>query len=320
MIIDFVSKRAFYLIFSALVVVPGLISLAIPPSLRLGIEFTSGTLMGVEFERDVDQSELRDELANIGQPDAIIQRSGSGEYLIRMRTLQGEGSGNITDPLARREVEDSLRNRFGSLTVTSFDAVSPLVAQEIVQKAAFGVAVTSAIILLYITYAFRQMPNPFRYGVSAIVALVHDVLVLVGVFSVMGKVFNTEVDSMFITAVLTVLGFSVHDTIVVFDRTRENLRRTPGRDLGGAINESLTQTIVRSLMTGICLIFTLVALFLFGGSTIRNFVLAMLIGTVSGTYSSIFVASQLLYVWESGELNPARWFNRTPHQQEVPVR
>lgn len=320
MVIDFVSRRFFYIILSAIVVIPGLISLAIPPSLRLGIEFTSGTLMGVQFEQQVEQSDLRDELAKIGYADAIIQHAGTGEYLIRMRILQTEGSGNVTDPQVRKNIEDSLRNRFGNLTVTSFDAISALVAQEIVQKAALAVVVASIFILLYITYAFRQMPNPFRYGVCAILALIHDVFVVVGVFSIMGKVLNTEIDSMFITAVLTVIGFSVHDTIVVFDRIRENLRRMPGRDLAAVMNESLTQTLARSLMTSLTLVFTLVALLLFGGVTIQNFVLAMLIGTISGTYSSIFVASQLLIMWENGELSPSRWFNRQAQRQDAAVR
>lgn len=320
MVIDFVSKRFFYVILSAIVVIPGLISLAIPPSLRLGIEFTSGTLMGVQFEQQVEQSDLRDEMAKVGFSDAIIQHAGAGEYLIRMRILQAGGSGNVTDPQVRKNIEDSLRNRFGNLTVTSFDAISALVAQEIVQKAALAVVVASMFILLYITYAFRQMPNPFRYGVCAIIALVHDVVVVLGVFSIMGKVLNTEIDSMFITAVLTVIGFSVHDTIVVFDRIRENLRRLPGRDLAAVMNESLTQTLARSLMTSLTLVFTLVALLLFGGVTIQNFVLAMLIGTISGTYSSIFVASQLMIMWENGELSPSRWFNRSARRQEAAVR
>ena len=320
MVIDFVGKRFFYIILSAIVVIPGLISLVIPPSLRLGIEFTSGTLMGVQFEQQVEQSDLRDELGRIGVSDAIIQHAGVGEYLIRMRILKAEGSGNVTDPLVRKNIEDSLRTRFGNLTVTSFDAISALVAQEIVQKAGLAVVVASMFILLYITYAFRQMPNPFRYGVCAILALIHDVFVVIGVFSIMGKVLNTEIDSMFITAVLTVIGFSVHDTIVVFDRIRENLRRMPGRDLAAVMNESLTQTLARSLMTSLTLVFTLVALLLFGGVTIQNFVLAMLIGTISGTYSSIFVASQLLIMWENGELSPSRWFNRQAQRQEAPVR
>ncbi len=320
MVIDFVGKRFFYIILSAIVVIPGLISLVIPPSLRLGIEFTSGTLMGVQFEQQVEQSDLRDELGRIGFSDAIIQHAGVGEYLIRMRILKAEGSGNVTDPLVRKNIEDSLRTRFGNLTVTSFDAISALVAQEIVQKAGLAVVVASMFILLYITYAFRQMPNPFRYGVCAILALIHDVFVVIGVFSIMGKVLNTEIDSMFITAVLTVIGFSVHDTIVVFDRIRENLRRMPGRDLAAVMNESLTQTLARSLMTSLTLVFTLVALLLFGGVTIQNFVLAMLIGTISGTYSSIFVASQLLIMWENGELSPSRWFNRQAQRQEAPVR
>jgi len=187
-------------------------------------------------------------------------------------------------------------------------AIASVTLWEIAQRAALAVVIASVFILLYISFAFRQVARPFRYGACAILAMIHDVLVVLGLFSIMGKVFGTEVDSMFITAVLTVIGFSVHDTIVVFDRTRENLRRLPGREFGDVVNVSLNQTVARSLTTSLTVILTLVALLLFGGVTIRNFVLTLLIGIISGTYSSIFIASQLLVMWEYGELSASRWF------------
>ena len=312
MVIDFVGKRFFYIILSALIVVPGFISLLIPPRLRPGIEFTSGTLATIRFEREIEQGQLRDALTRVGHGDAIIQHTADGDYLIRTRILRqeqrGGETGEVVETGERAELVNGLRETFGPLTVLSYDEVSPIVAGEIAQRSALAVIVASVFILLYISFAFRQVPRPFRYGTSAILAMIHDVLVVLGVFSIMGKVFGTEIDSMFITAVLTVIGFSVHDTIVVFDRTRENLRRLPGREFGDVVNVSLNQTLARSLTTSLTVVFTLVALLLFGGITIRNFVLTLLIGIISGTYSSIFIASQLLVMWEYGELNPSRWF------------
>ncbi len=313
MIIDFVGKRFVYLAISAILTIPGLISLAIPPSLRPGIEFTSGALMSVRFNDAPEQGTLREEMGRLGYHDAIIQRTSDGDYLIRTRMLtteQRDPNGQIVVQGERKQLLDGLQEKFGTATVLSFDEVSPIVAQEIGQRSALAVVVASVFILLYITFAFRQVPNPFRFGVCAIIALLHDVVIVMGAFSIMGKLFGTEVDSLFITAVLTVIGFSVHDTIVVFDRTRENQRRMPGHDLPYVVNVSLNQTLGRSLATSITVVLTLVALLLFGGVTIQNFVLTLLIGIIAGTYSSIFVASQLLVMWELGELNYSHWFNR----------
>jgi len=311
MVIDFVGKRLFYLILSGIIVVPGLISLMIPPGLKPGIDFSSGTLMTVRFEREADQGDVRGVLTEAGQADAIIQRTTEGDYLLRTRVLRTEvrdADGAVVSPGEREDLVNRLRERFGQVTVLSVDEVSPLVAQEIAQRATMAVVIASVFILLYISFAFRHLSSPFRYGTCAILAMIHDVLVVLGVFSILGKLFNTEIDSLFITAVLTVIGFSVHDTIVVFDRTRENLRRLPGRSFGDVVNVSLNQTLARSLTTSLTVVFTLVALLLFGGVTIHNFVLTLLIGIISGTYSSIFIASQLLVMWELGELNPSRWF------------
>jgi preprotein translocase subunit SecF len=165
-----------------------------------------------------------------------------------------------------------------------------------------AVGIASVGILAYIAYAFRNTQNPLLYGSSALVAMLHDVLVVVGVFAILGLLFNVQVVALFITALLTVIGFSVHDTIVVFDRIRENLARNPGEPFESVVDYSLAQTIVRSLNTSLTVIFTLLALVLFGGGSTRMFVLALLIGIISGTYSSIFNASQLLVAWENGEI------------------
>lgn len=184
----------------------------------------------------------------------------------------------------------------------SFDFVSALVAGETVRNSVIAVLVAAIGILLFITYAFRSVPNPFRYGVCAVIALVHDMLVVLGIFAILGQFFDTEVNAMFILGILTVLGYSVHDTIVVFDRIRENVGRNFSRDMSVVVNVSLMETIGRSLNTSITLLFTLFALLLFGGSTIENFILVLIIGVIAGTYSSIGIASQVLVMWSSGEL------------------
>ncbi|HEX3302705.1 MAG TPA: protein translocase subunit SecF, partial [Thermomicrobiales bacterium] len=170
------------------------------------------------------------------------------------------------------------------------------------RRSFFAVGLASIGILLYIAYAFRNTQNPVLYGIAAIVGMLHDVLVVLGIFSIMGKVAGTEIDSLFVTALLTIIGFSVHDTIVVFDRIRENLARRVSPSFEEVVNYSLAQTIVRSLNTSMTVVFTLLALYLFGGESTKEFVLALLIGVVSGTFSSIFNASQLLVSWETGEI------------------
>ncbi|MCL5958733.1 MAG: protein translocase subunit SecF [Chloroflexi bacterium] len=303
--LDIVGKRYWYFLFSLLIIIPGMISLLIPPSLNPGIEFTSGSMMTLKFEQSVAEQDLRAAFRDMGHGDAIIQHSGDNTYLVRTRQLREEikdTEGNVTQPGEKTQVLDNLSNAFGSVQITSYDTISPVVASEIVRNATIAVVVASIGILLYISFAFRKVPNPFRYGVCAIVALLHDVLVVVGIFSILGKLFHTEIDSMFITALLTVIGFSVHDTIVVFDRIRENMRRGVGATFEDTVNNSILQTLGRSLNTSLTVVFTLLALYIFGGVTVRNFVLTLLIGIVSGTYSSIFNASQLLVVWENGEL------------------
>lgn len=317
--IDFVGKRYFYLILSLLITVPGFVSLVLF-GLRPGIEFTSGSLITIRLEQTAETQAVRDALAAAGHPDAIVQRNGDGDFMVRTRVLapeQRDSSGTVTAGGERQKLLDVLKQRMGELTVLSFDEVSPIVAQEIGQRAAIAVVVSSIFILIYISFAFRHLPKPFHYGMCAIVALLHDVAVVLGVFSILGAVLHLEIDSMFVTAVLTVIGFSVHDTIVVFDRIRENGRRFPGRPLQTIVNESLMQTLARSLTTSLTLVFTLVALLLFGGVTIHNFVLTMLVGVISGTYSSMFVASQLLVMWELGELSPSHIFGGGKTQEEA---
>lgn len=302
---DFVGKRYWYFLFSALIIIPGIISLLIPPALKPGIEFSSGTTMTIQFDAQVNEADLRQELTTLGQPDAIIQHTSEGDFLVRTRALKPEvkdEQGNVITPAERDAIEAALRGRFGTLTVLSYDTVSPLVAAEIVRNAIWAILAAIVGILLYITWAFRRLPSPFRYGVCAIAALVHDALVVVGLFSILGKLFNIEIDTMFIVGLLTVIGYSNHDTIVVFDRIRENLTKGVSRSFEVTVNRSILETLGRSINTVLAVLFTLLALYLFGGVTIRNFILVLLIGVVSGTYSSIFNASQLLVVWQNNDI------------------
>ncbi len=297
---DFARRRALFFVISAAVILPGLISLVLPGGLRPGIDFTSGSVFSLRFQEPVDQAVLREAFAEMHHPEAIIQRSDD-LFLVRTFPLAPETrdeNGAVVQPSERQSMEDFLGSRFGSVAVVGFDSVSPLVAREIVQRSILAVGAACVGILLYLWYAFRKMPYPWRYGTCAVVALVHDAVVLLGIFSLLGRIFAIELDSMFITAMLIVIGFSVHDTIIVFDRIRENRVTFAGEPFATVVNHSLMQTLSRSLITSLTLLLTMLSLLLFGGVTIRSFAVAVLIGVTSGTYSSIFNASMLLVEWE----------------------
>jgi preprotein translocase subunit SecF len=293
-VIDIVGKRKWFYIFSAAIMVPGLIAL-LAGQLKLGIDFTGGTIWELQFQRSIETLAVKSVLEANGL-DAQVQIAGDERdtALIRTRALQ-EGSAE------KARLAEALRQQFGDFTELQIQTVGPTVGTSISQRAIMAVALTSIGILLYLAYAFRQAPHPFRYGVCAILAMLHDVIVVVGIFAILGWLLNVEIDALFVTALLTVIGFSVHDTIVVFDRIRENAGRRAGVDFTDIVNYSLVQTLVRSLNTSLTVVFTLLALFLFGGETLRYFVLALLIGIISGTFSSLFVASFLLVSWERRE-------------------
>ena len=312
---DLVSRRFLFLAISAVIIIPGLISLVLPGGIRPGIDFTSGSIITFRFDdHDVDQGSVRQAFSDMGHHEAVVQRSEDGTYIVRTAPLAAETrdeSGAVQTQSERAQVETMLRDHFGSVTILSFDQVSPIIASEIVRNSVIAVLAACVGILIYLWWAFRHVKESWRYGVCAVIALIHDTLVVVGIFSILGRVFAIELDSLFITAVLTVIGFSVHDTIVVFDRLRENSVRHQGEPFEDIVNHSLMQTMGRSLTTSLTVLLTLFTLWLFGGVTIRNFVLALLIGITSGTYSSIFNASMLLVIWEKGEFGrffkPGGW-------------
>ena len=291
---DIVGKRKWFFLFSAVVMIPGIVFLLLG-GLKLGIDFTGGTIWELRFNQEIHPLEVRDVLTANGY-NGTVQTAEGNSVLIRGPELK-EGS-----PL-KQTLKSKLDERFGQSTELQIQTVGPTVGASISQRAFAAVGLTAIGILLYLAYAFRQAPHPFRYGVCAIAAMLHDVLVVIGVFAILGFFFHVEIDALFVTALLTVIGFSVHDTIVVFDRIRENAVKRNSTDFADTVNYSLVQTLVRSVNTSLTVIFTLLALYLFGGETIKNFILALLIGIVSGTYSSIFNASLLLVVWERDELH-----------------
>lgn len=310
---DIVGKRGWYFLFSALIIVPGLVSLIMSPGwitldsgLKAGIDFSSGSVMNVSFRQPVDEDDIRERLDELGHSEALIQRLGGANYFIRTEVLEEA----VGDGLSEREVIERDLEKFLGMERdrVEFDTVSPIVAKETVRTAFYSLAAASVFIMFFVWYAFRHVPKAHRYGVSALLALAHDLLIILGVFSILGRVINLEVNSMFIVGLLIVAGYSVNDTIVVFDRIRENVSRHPDRDLASTVNLSIMESMGRSLNTSITTLVVLLAMIFIGGTSIRELLLVLAIGAVAGTYSSIFIASQYLVMWDRGEIG--RFFRR----------
>ena len=305
---DIVGKRYWYFGLSALVVIPGLIALFVF-GLPLAIDFTGGSLLQLEFNEPVSIStaEIKSIYAKYGPDlaDPLVQTSGDRGLLVRSKRIE--------DLDTKNAIEADIQAAYGSFEEQRFESVGPSVGAQVADRAAQAVALAAIGILLYIAWAFRRVPKPFRYAVCAIVAMLHDVAVVLGLAAILGHFLGWEVDALFLTALLTVIGFSVHDSIVVFDRIRENIGRRRGEPFEEVVNHSIIQTLDRSINTQLTVLFTLTALALFGGVTIRHFVIWLLIGIISGTYSSIFNASPLLVAWENGELTG--WLRRLRGQQ-----
>ena len=298
--LDIVGHRNIYFAISLVVIVPGILSMIFKGFL-LGIDFQGGDEFFVKFQDHVSLQSVQSAVST-QNVEGVAQQGGGGTFIIRTQTL---------DPSAQKRFTDALAQKAGPLTVQQATQISPSVAREIVTGALTAVVVASACILFYLAFRFRKVQGGwragFQFGGSALLALLHDVFLLTGLFSIMGKVLGLrigEIDSLFLTAVLTVVGFSVHDTIVVFDRIRENLIVSSRLTFEQVVNLSIMQTAARSIITSFTVVLVLLALLIFGGDTLKGFVLALLIGIVSGTYSSIFNASPLLVVWR--RLQPVR--------------
>lgn len=285
------GKRSWFLIISEAIILIGIIALLVF-GLQPGVEFSSGSMLTISFDEEVEQSELEAAMTELGYANAIIQRTGDGDFIISTQELSGA---------EKTGLEDALSYRFGTAIEREFYSVSARVAEETTNNAIIAVGVAAVGILLYITWAFRKMPKPFHYGVCAIIALVHDVVVVVGIFAILGAIMNWEINLMFITGVLAVIGYSINNTVVVFDRIRENLKRGISANFEMVVNNSLVETLSRSMNTSLTTMLVVVALLLFVGATIQNFAIVLLIGIITGTYSSLFIAPNLLIIWEKGE-------------------
>ena len=302
---DFVGKRYWFFLISALIIVPGLVAMGISLSrygtpVRLSIDFTGGSLLELEFEEPVVPGDVRAVFVEFGLTDTAVQSGADGrQVFIRSKPMEEE---------FKFAIETELRERLGELTELRFESVGPTVGQEVARAAVFAVIAVAVAILVFIALAFRRVPNAFRYGVCAIIKVAHDLLVAFGIMAIFGLALGWEADALFLSAIMTVIGFSVQDVIVVFDRIRENIRKRRGESYETIVNRSLLETLHRSLATQLNAIFVMSAILLFGGATIKQFIAMMLIGMVSGTYSSLFNAVPLLVVWENGELG--RLFRR----------
>ncbi|MFA5995353.1 MAG: protein translocase subunit SecF [Patescibacteria group bacterium] len=258
---------------------------------KLGIDFTGGSLLQVHYNTTrPDTTTIVNQLTSLNLGEIIVQLSGDSAVVIKTAFLDNEKRQQVLQALGSDVVEDS------------FESIGPTVGEELRTKAVQAVILVVVFIIIYIAWAFRGVskgPVPsWAYGVSAFIALLHDITIPLGVFAVLGHYQGVEINVMFITALLTILGFSVHDTIVVFDRIRENLKRSSQPTFAGIINESINNTMMRSLNTSMTVLLVLTAMFLFGGEATKYFILALMIGVVVGTYSSIFIASPLLLIWE----------------------
>jgi preprotein translocase subunit SecF len=303
---NIIGKRYWFFGLSLLIIIPGLIALAFG-GLRPSIDFTGGTMLEVLFNSGTAPTHdaARAALAKIvvASTDAPleniqIQTLGSDGLVLRMQSIDQETTTKI---LA------TLDETFGGVTLNMADNVGASVGGEVAQRAAGAVALAAFAIAAYVWFAFRKLPHASRYGIAAVASLVHDVLVLLGLEAILGLVLGWEADSLFLTAVLTVIGFSVHDTIVVFDRIRENRAKYRYTAFETVVNHSVVQTLDRSINTTLTVLFTLLAMALFGGTTTRHFIIILLIGMASGAYSSIFNAAAILVVWENRE-----WENWIP--------
>jgi preprotein translocase subunit SecF len=290
---NIIGKRYYFFALSLLVIIPGMIALAIW-GLPLAIDFTGGSSLEVQFASGVapQPAEIVMLYSSLKLDQPAVQSSGTDTMIIRSKDMSSE---------TKTQIETAMEKKFGKVIELSFDSVGPTIGSEVSKAATYAVLAAAIGILTYLTIAFRGVPHAFRFGLAAIIAMLHDVAVVVGIEAILGKVLGWQVDALFLTALLTVIGFSVHDTIVVFDRIRENSHIFARLPFETVVNHSTIQTLDRSINTQLTVVFTLFALALFGGLTIRHFVITLMIGMISGTYSSIFNAAAILVVWENRE-------------------
>ena len=307
---NLIKYRYLYFAISLVIIVPGILAL-IFWGLPLGIDFTGGSLLDVQFKSGnpptiAQVQTIYNDLSTTALPinNPEVQPLGTDSLSIRSREM---------DDATKSKIVASLKAQYGGgqdVVIQNFSQVTASVGQEVARAAAYAVIAASVAILIYIWFAFRKVQHPFRFGVAAIIATLHDTLVVLSLGAIFGHFLGWQVDALFLTALLTVIGFSVHDDIVVFDRIRENSNIYRRVNFETVVNHSVVQTLDRSINTQLTVMITLLALVLFGGTSIRHFVVILLLGVLSGTYSSIFNASPILVVWENKEWR--NWFRRKP--------
>ncbi|HOG60169.1 MAG TPA: protein translocase subunit SecF [Flexilinea sp.] len=298
--IDILSKRYWYFIFSLILIVPGLVLLAVK-GMPYGIDFTGGTMMELQFSQGnrPEREAFENEIINYGI-DATVVLSGENNVIIRAPYLEDSEIEKLIDYVAKQYGESPATLRY------SISSVGPSIGSEVASRAALAVLAAALGVILYIWFAFRSIPNSFRYGVCAVIAMIHDSLIVISL-SCLGQFWGWQFDSLTLTALLTVIGFSVQDKIVVFDRIRENSRIYRKLDFETLVNHSIVQTLERSINTQLMTSeFMLLAMALLGGSSLRDFSIILLVGLLMGTYSSIFIAAPLLVVWQNKEWK--NWF------------
>ena len=324
--LDIISKTKTWYTVSGALIILSIVSLLIF-GLNLGIDFTGGSMLDIEFNEIARPSisEIEDSLASFELSNLKIQPTGEDGYIIRMKNIDEETHQAILKNLNEKfvvkneegnessnpetiqveadgplEIKATTTNGLDTIIEKRFDSIGPVIGEELKNKSLWAMLIVLIAIVLYIAYVFRKVSKPvesWKYGVSAIIALAHDVIIIVGVFSVLGYFMGAEIDAFFISALLTILGFSVNDTIVTFDRVRENLHKKQHLTFKELINTSINETLTRSINTSLTTFIILLSVFIFGGETIRFFVLALILGIIIGTYSSIFIASPLLLFW-----------------------
>ena len=298
--INIVAKRMWFLSASTIILIVGILSLLFPPHLNLGIDFLSGTGVTVKFENDINSSQIENQFNKIGLDSPSIQSMGDKTFFIRTEKLSDFDVENNDSTVSRSDLEKSIEEIDSDAEIIEIESVGTKVAEGTVRNSIIAVSVASFFVMLYVLYAFRRLEKSYRFAFSAVLTLVHDVVLVTGIYALLGHIFGLQVNSVFIVALLTVIGYSVNDTIVIFDRIRENQIKFPDNKYSSNINISINESIIRSLGTSITTLLVLFSMLILGGSTLREFIVVLILGVIIGTYSSIFIASQFLIIWEEG--------------------
>lgn len=292
-----IKNRKYYYFLSGSLFLISILSL-IAWGLKPGLDFTGGSLLEVTFSGVRPQvAEIQASLQSQNLGALIVQPANEQDVILKFKTVTEDEHQKILTALAEKFSVDG-----NTVKENRFDSVGPVIGKELLAKSWAMMLIAALAIIAYIAFAFRKVSKPlasWKYGVSAVVALAHDLIIVTGLFSLLGHFYGTEVDGLFITALLTIMGFSVHDTIVVFDRTRENLSKFYSGKFDEVVNDSVNQTVMRSINTSLTTFLVLLALYILGGDSTKDFTLALLVGIFIGTYSSIFVASSMIIDWNN---------------------